>query len=79
MYTADSGERMPPNIDGLLGGLTNWVAGHMSVTSESKNSALFVDERISLLSAYLMEPTVYKCPVESIFFYSSYVTSHSPP
>jgi prepilin-type processing-associated H-X9-DG protein len=64
LYPDDHGGRLPPNVDGKLGGFTNWVAGHLGDASDATDAALLVDSRRSLLSAYLKEPRVFKCPAD---------------
>jgi len=63
MYSHDA-NRLVPNVDGLLGGLTNWVAGNMTSAEERTNTALLIDGRRSLLATYLSDPRVFKCPAE---------------
>src|SRR5690349_13494904 len=37
MYCHDENDRMPPNVDGMFGGFTNWVAGNMAFPSDASD------------------------------------------
>lgn len=64
MYSSDFSDRLVPNVDGLLGGLTNWVAGNMAEPSDATDRELLVDANLTLMSSYIRNPRIYKCPAD---------------
>src|SRR5437016_1488616 len=50
IYAGDFNDKLAPNVDGKLGGDTNWVAGNMSDKVESADRRLLMDQNRSLLS-----------------------------
>jgi prepilin-type N-terminal cleavage/methylation domain-containing protein/prepilin-type processing-associated H-X9-DG protein len=61
MYSGDHNDQLVLNIDGMFGGFTNWVAGNMGHVADSKDRRLLVDSARSLLSSYILDPSVYQC------------------
>jgi prepilin-type processing-associated H-X9-DG protein len=70
MYSHDFSEELVPNVDGLLGGDTNWVAGNMGDGTEAPSS-LLLDRSRSLLSPYIQEAALFKCPSDRSHFVRS--------
>lgn len=68
LYAQDHLDRLVPNVDGLMGGFTNWVAGHMANKLDAKDARLLVDSSRSLLAPYLQQPRVFKCPADESQF-----------
>ena len=62
VYTVDDGDNLP---------FTNWVAGQLRNPAEGQNTDLLVDPNRSLLSRYVTEPRVYKCPADKSKFVRS--------
>lgn len=73
LYAEESQGRLVPNVDGLLGGFTNWVAGNMVDPTDVEDRALLVDTKRSLLAPYLKSADLFKCPSEG----SKHVRSYS--
>jgi prepilin-type N-terminal cleavage/methylation domain-containing protein/prepilin-type processing-associated H-X9-DG protein len=74
MYADDHQGKLVINVDDGDGlPFTNWVAGQLRNPSEGGNADLLVDKNRSLLSRYVPNPKVYKCPSDK----SGYVRSVS--
>lgn len=68
LYSQDYADKLVPNVDGMLGGFTNWVAGHMGNKLDAKDAQLLIDPNRSLLSSYLKVSQVFKCPADESQF-----------
>ncbi len=71
MYCSDFGDSLPPNVDGFLGGFTNWVAGNMANPTDAKDAALLIDPGRSLLASYIRNPRIFKCPADDSVYVRS--------
>lgn len=64
MYANDNNEIIVPNVDGLLGGFTNWVAGNMANKMDATDFRLLTDRSRSLLAPYVNTGLLFKCPAD---------------
>ena len=64
MYADDENRDLPPNMDGMgtIPVLTNWVAGTMVIPGDGFDAELLLDPRYSLLSPYVKQAALFKCP-----------------
>lgn len=72
LYIDDHRGELPWNMDNGEGlAFTNWVAGQFNYPWEQEDAALLVDKDRSLLSPYVTDPLIYKCPSDRSKFVRS--------